>query len=110
MTTWELTRLACYTVAAPVLLYLALSMARNRRYAQACFYLAVSLLFAWFLFEVTLIGAGVNTRELRFIATPLVIVITISALWIMVDLLQWRRVKPDRFRRKDSGVTRKVGL
>lgn len=90
MTHWEWTRLVCYTVAAPTLLYLALAMARNRLYAQAVFYLAVSLLFAWFLFEVTLIGAGINTREMRYMATPLVVMATISAVWMVVNLLRWR--------------------
>lgn len=109
MTHWELTRLVCYTVSAPVLLYLALAMMRNRLYAQACFYLATSLLFTWFLFEVTLIGAGVNTRELRFVATPLVMMSAVSAVWIAVNLAQWRRAERRRLRRNDGSITRKAG-
>lgn len=91
MTHWEITRLVCYTVAAPTLLWLSLAMARNRLYAQACFYLAISLLFAWFLFEVTMIGAGVNTRDMRFLATPLVAIAACSAVWMAINLLQLRR-------------------
>lgn len=108
MSHWELMRLTCYTVAAPVLLYLALAMARNRLYAQACFYLAVSLLFTWFLFEVTLIGAGVDTREMRFVATPLVVMATIAAVWMAGNLAQWRMVGRRSARRNVGSVTRKV--
>lgn len=104
MTHWELTRLLCYTVAAPVLLYLALAMARNRLYAQACFYLAISLLFTWFLFEVTMIGAGVNTREMRFLATPFVVMAALSAVWMAANLAQWRLAERRRASGKDNGV------
>lgn len=106
MTHWELTRLVCYTVAAPVLLYLSLAMARNRLYAQGCFYLAMSLLFAWFLLEVTLISADVNTREMRFMATPLVVLATGSAVWMLINLLHWRRAVCSR----RTIVKRKVSI
>ncbi len=108
MTHWELTRLLCYTVTAPVLLYLALAMARNRLYAQACFYLAISLLFAWFLFEVTLIGAGVNTREIRFMATPIVFMAMVSVVWMAVNLAQWRRSGCRRSKLREGSVMRKA--
>lgn len=82
MTHWEITRMSCYVIAAPTLLYLALFMARQRLYAQMCLYLSLSLLFVWYAVEITLASTGVNTREYRIIGTPMIVMATVSVLWI----------------------------
>ena len=91
MNHWEITRLICYAVAAPARLYLALAMLRNHLYSQGVFYLSISLLFGWFVFETTLASTGVSTRAYRFVATPAVVAAGISAVWMVWQMLSWRR-------------------
>jgi len=91
MSHWEITRLVCYTVAAPLLLYIALRMARSRQLAYATFFVSISLLFMWYMVEVTLLSSGINTREYRIIATPLVVAATTASLWMVLDLRRYKR-------------------
>jgi hypothetical protein len=94
MTIWEILRMGCYTIAAPSLLYLALWMGRQRLYAQMCFYASLSLLFIWYMVEITIAATGINTREYRVIGTPMVVSATISAVWMAMNLVRarmWRR-------------------
>lgn len=85
MTHWEITRMVCYSLAAPSLLYLALFMLRNRSWAAGVFYLSVSLLFLWYLFDLTMVAAGVNEREMRWLATPLTVAAAVSAVWMALE-------------------------
>ncbi len=91
MSHWELTRLLCYTIAAPMLFYMALRMARSRQPAYALFFASISLLFVWYMVEVTLLSSGINTREYRPLATPLVVMAALSSLWMVIDLRQFHR-------------------
>lgn len=91
MTIYEIIRMLCYTIAAPTLLYLTFVMARQRLYAQMCFYGSLMLLFVWYMFEITLASTGVNTREYRVVGTPMVIVSTVSAVWMAGKLIAARR-------------------
>lgn len=77
--------MCCYAAGAPALLYLALFALRNRRVAAGLFYLSISLLFCWYLFDLTLISAGINEREIRWIATPLTVMAALSAVWMAVS-------------------------
>lgn len=104
MNGYEMTRMFCYAISAPTLLYLALALIRSHRYAQATFYLAISFLFAWFVFEAWLTSTGVNTREMRLLATPLVVVATGAIalmaaqqanIWRKFERRQWRRHSMD---------------
>jgi hypothetical protein len=83
----------CYVIAAPTLLYLTLFMVRQRLYAQACLYGALSLLFVWYVAEITIASTGVNTREYRAIGTPMIVLATISAVWIAVQTTSLYRMK-----------------
>ena len=91
MSHWELTRLLCYTVAAPMLFYMALRMARSRQPAYALFFASISLLFVWYMVEVTLLSRGINTREYRPLATPLVVMAALSSLWMVLGNRFYRK-------------------
>ena len=78
--------MACYVVAAPAALYLALLLARNRFYSWACFFGSLSMLFAWYVVELTIAATGTNTSEYRIIGTPLVLIGTVSLVWMVLDL------------------------
>lgn len=93
MTAWEILRMICYTIAAPALLYLALWMARQHLYAQMCFYASLSLIFIWYMVEITLASTGINTREYRVIGTPMVVISTISAVWMAMNVLRVQRMQ-----------------
>lgn len=91
MNGYEMTRLLCYTISAPTLLYLALAQWRSRRYAQATFYLSISFLFAWFVFEASVASSGASTREMRFLATPFVVVAMVSVVAMAAQQADARR-------------------
>lgn len=84
-------RLLCYTISAPTLLYLALAQWRSRRYAQAMFYLSISFLFAWFVFEGSVTSSGASTREIRYLATPFVVAATVSVVAMAAKQADLRR-------------------
>ena len=90
MTIYEFVRMCCYTVGAPTLLYLALYAARQRLYAQMTFYTSLSLLFVWYMVEITIATTGINTREYRIIGTPMAIATTISAAWMAINAARSR--------------------
>lgn len=96
MTIWEIVRMICYVVAAPALLYKALSMMHEHRYGGAVLRLFLALLFVWYMVEITMIGHGVNTRDYRIIGTPMIIVIATVALTQAVNVWKSRhgKVKP----------------
>ncbi len=108
MNHWELTRMVCYSVAAPALLYVALFDLRNRMFASGIFYLAISLLFCWYLFDLTLVAAGVNEREIRWIATPITIVAAGAALWMAFNASRICRLMYLRRTRHVSNTDRRV--
>lgn len=91
MNGYEVIRLLCYTISAPTLLYLALAQWRSRRYAQAMFYLSISFLFAWFVFEASVTSSGASTREIRFLATPFVVAATVSVVMMAAKQADLRR-------------------
>lgn len=86
MTHWEMTRMACYVVAAPAALWLALLLARHHLYSWACFFGSLVMLFVWYVAEITIASTGINTREYRVIGTPMVLVATVSLVWMVLDL------------------------
>ena len=91
MTHWEITRLICYTISAPLLLWLALGMLRDRARALGLFLLSICLLFTWYMVDVTLVSSGASTRETRNLATLLVVMATVGTIWMAVERYQWRR-------------------
>ena len=91
MTVFEFVRLAGYTISAPLLLWIALGMARSRMHAQALFLLSICLLFCWYMVDVTMVSAGTSTRETRNTATLLVVMATCGAVWMAIKHYQWRR-------------------
>lgn len=88
MTEFETFRFACYVVASLAMVYKALSMIHQRRYGGAFLRLFLTALFVWYMAEVTMIGQGVNTRDLRVIGTPMIMGITIVAVAQAIDV--WR--------------------
>lgn len=77
--------MCCYAAGAPALLYLSLFAFRNRRVASGIFYLSISLLFCWYLFDLALISAGIEEREIRWIATPITIAAALSAVTMAIS-------------------------
>ena len=92
MTHWELTRMLCYSLGAPALLYLGLFYLRNRMYANGMFYVAVALLFGWYLVDLTAVATGTSVREARWIATLPTIVAAVSAVWMAMTATRLCRV------------------
>lgn len=82
MTPYEITRLVCYTFAAPCALYLALYSFRVRDYWLALFYGSFAALMVWYVVEITLASTGINTREYRVVGTPMVIAIAAALIGI----------------------------
>ena len=78
--------MACYVVAAPAALWLALLLARRRFYSWACFFGSSAMLSTWYVVEIAIASTGINTREYRIIGTPLVLVGTMSLVWMVLDL------------------------
>lgn len=95
--------MVCYALAAPALLYVALFYLRNRQYAAGVFHLSISVLFCWYLFDLTLISAGVEERQMRWVATPITIVAALSALMLAVHASRTCRLMA--LRRKRRQVT-----
>lgn len=91
MTLFEVTRLACYTISAPLLLWIALGMIRSRMHAQGLFLLSISLLFFWYMVDVTMVSNGTSTRETRNTATALVVMATGGVVWMAIKHYQWQR-------------------
>lgn len=91
MTIWEIIRMICYVISAPTLLYLALVTGRRRMYAQTALCASWSILYIWYMVEITIAATGVNTREYRVIGTPMVVAATISAVWMAVNSV-WPRL------------------
>ena len=92
--TWiEIVRVACYVLASPALLFLAIHTAQHKVFAVALFYGSISLLFAWYVIEITLASTGLNTREYRVIGTPFVLSATVGVLWIVADLFHHLRIQ-----------------
>lgn len=91
MSAWEITRLACYTISAPLLLWIALGMMRSRMHAQGLFLLSISLLFFWYMVDVTMVSNGTSTRETRDMATALVVMATSGVVWMSIKHYQWQR-------------------
>ncbi|MBP8293747.1 MAG: hypothetical protein KAX65_13310 [Caldilineaceae bacterium] len=91
MTHWEITRLVCYTISAPLLLWLALGLLRDHARALGLFMLSICLLFTWYMVDVTLVSSGASTRDTRNFATLLVVMATIGTIWMAVERYQWRR-------------------
>jgi hypothetical protein len=100
MTHWEITRLVCYTISAPLLLWLALGLLRDRAQALGLFLLSIYLLFSWYMVDVTLVSSGASTRETRNLATLLVVMATIGTVWMAVERYQWRRRARNLWRSK----------
>ena len=89
-----------YSLAAPALLYVAIFHLRNRMYASGLFYLAISLLFCWYLFDLTLVSAGVEERELRWVATPFTVAASGAALWLAFNASRLCRLMYIRRKRR----------
>jgi hypothetical protein len=88
VTTSETIRFACYVIASLAMMYKALSMIHQRRYGGAFLRLFLTALFVWYMAEVTMIGQGINTRDLRIIGTPMIMGITIVAVAQAIEV--WR--------------------
>ena len=89
--TWnEIVRLACYTIGAPLLLWMALGMMRSRMHAQGLFLLSISLLFVWYMVDVTMVSAGASTRETRNAATMLTVMATSGVVWMAIKHYKWQ--------------------
>lgn len=105
MTIWELTRMFCYVISAPALFYLALWLARQHHYAQMCFTMSISLLFVWYMVEITIASTGVNTREYRVIGTPMVVTATIAAVWMVLNAIRIRRISRTKTKEHNAPVS-----
>ena len=75
----EILRLACYAASAPAFLLLAFHSARQHDWWHSVMYAALSLLFSWYMIEISMAATGLNTREYRIIGTPMVVGISSAA-------------------------------
>ena len=79
MTYPEIIRMICYMIGAPSFLVLALDGFRHRNTLQGVKDLGFSMLFLWYMVEISLISTGMNTREYRVIGTPMIIAVTLAS-------------------------------
>lgn len=91
MTLPEIVRIICYVISAPTFLYVALGHIRRHDYVHGLMALFLSALFVWYMVEITLASSGINTREYRIIGTPMIIGITVCALWLAIDMFMVKR-------------------
>ena len=88
MTLPEVTRLVCYFVGAPIFLILASDNFSNRKRVEGVRDLGISLVFLWYMIEITMISSGINTREYRVIGTPTIMAITAAGVLIAVPVIK----------------------
>lgn len=98
MSAAEWIRILCYTVTTPLLLYLALWALRERLYPQMLIYGSLSLNFVWYMIELSIASTGANTRELRIINTPMIIMLTVGAIWMATNIYRLRKYETNRKR------------
>lgn len=80
MTHPEITRMLCYMIGAPAFLILALDGFRQNHPLHGIKDLGFSMLFLWYMVEITMISTGMNTREYRIIGTPMIVAVTMAAV------------------------------
>lgn len=86
MTIWEVVRMACYTIGAPAALFVALWLWRQRMRVAAVGVASLSVLFLWYMAEITLASTGIDTREYRVIGTPMIVIIALALVVIVAQI------------------------
>jgi len=86
MTIPEITRVVCYVIGAPAFMILASDNFINHRRLHGFKDLGISLVFFWYMIEISMISSGINTREYRVIGTPMIITITIAGALLAVPI------------------------
>ena len=95
-------RIACYGIIVVGLVKLALLARRGgyRHLAGMCISLAI--FHAWLLFEAALTSSGYNTRALRALATPIVVV---SAIMVVAGVVELRTYRLPHKKRGDHALS-----
>lgn len=70
---WEWMRIIAYVISLPAACYLAFRFARHGDALLAMLLAGLACIFGWYLFDLTLISAGLSSRETRNFATPLTV-------------------------------------
>lgn len=108
MTSAEFIRIVCYMIGAPAFLILALDGFNHHRPLHGIKDLGFSMLFLWYMIEITLISTGVNTREYRIIGTPMIIAVTATGALLAGNiLLGYYRVQRKAAKEKGDEQSRK---
>ena len=81
MTWWEVFRMACYVISSIAAGRLFFVVLRARIIPAAFLFGGMTLLFLWYMIEITVASTGVNTREYRVFGTPMVAIITFGLTW-----------------------------
>lgn len=80
MTTFEIIRIVCYAIAPLALFYKSQDLYRRGYLCGAILRLFMVLLFVWYMAELTMLNSGIDTRDYRAIATPIVVGLTAVAV------------------------------
>ncbi len=73
---WEWLRLICYASATPAACYLAVRASHRHDGMQALLWSGLALMFGWYMIDLTMISAGISSRETRSFATPITVFVS----------------------------------
>lgn len=92
---YEWIRLLCYLCAMPACAYLSLRTAHRRDGTALLMWAGLTLMFSWYMVDLTLASAGTSSRETRNLATPLIVFATggIVSVAFREMRVQWRERK-----------------
>lgn len=84
---FDATRIAGYVIISTVLMVNAISMFKIKSPVLGTMHLSFSLFFGWLIVEAALSSSGVDTRNLRVVATPAVIVVAATSVMALRRVL-----------------------
>ncbi len=80
---WEWVRIIAYAVAIPASCYLSFRLAHRGDKPLSMMFAGLTILFGWYLLDLTMVSVGMSSRETRNFATPIT-VFTAGSLAVMV--------------------------
>ncbi|MBP8292611.1 MAG: hypothetical protein KAX65_07555 [Caldilineaceae bacterium] len=81
MTELEIFRMACYVISTIAAGRLFLKSWHERMMPATLLFGSLTLLYVWYIIEITIASTGVNTREYRAIGTPMVMLVASALVW-----------------------------
>lgn len=99
---FDVIRITCYAVIVVGLVKMALTTRRAGYRYVAGMFISMAVFHAWLLFEAALTSSGYNTRALRALATPIVVV---SAIMVVAGVVELRTYRLPHKKRGDHALS-----